>query len=200
MQQKTRNWPLILVLCCTLFPLGIWLMVKKILAEPYRLTANGKVVRTFGFVLIGMVAFLFLAPLTGAVSEEAAAIESETYVGAGVMLAGGVVAVWQGARLTQRGRRFTRYEAMIRTEGERSLARLAAGHTTEEIAAVDLQIMIDRGLLPGGYVDRKARRLVLPEAPAAPKRAVTCPHCGGVTHVAEGIAATCDYCGSPLTY
>lgn len=194
MQQLVFRWPVMIALCFLFFPVGIWLIVKRIQWEPRRQTANATILRNFGFVLLGMAAFAVVGLLTGA-----GALDVEGLLGLGIMLAGGVIAVQQGVRLLAQDRRFARYTAAITTEGERSLDRLAtASATTAEVAAADLQSMIRRGLLPDGYLDMNARRLVLPEAPAAPEKAVTCPHCGGVTHVAEGSAATCDYCGSPL--
>lgn len=217
MQKKSFSWGIIILLFILFFPVGIWMLVKKMTDEKYCYSKNGKSLKIFGWVLFGMGILYFIMGLTGELATE----DGSSAVGRTVLLVilfcgGGLFAVFKGKQFVDRGAKFGRYVAIVNAGSDTSLDNIAAAYpTTYDNAAADLQQMIDAGYFLNAYIDLDKRELVMPATrsikgavsnssgngmPADPKpRTVKCPNCGATNMIISGAINECEYCGSPLS-
>lgn len=226
MQKSSLPWGIVFFLLLFFWPVGIWLMVRKVRNEKLAYARNGRVVMNFGWVLVFLSVFCLFVGLSDGTTLPSGKSEIPGIIAMLIFMGGGGVAlVIKGKQLMRRGWKYDRYAALIFSGNNTSIDRLATefpapvGETAKTLRA-----MLDAGLFPPNtYLDFNARRIVIPgmypppqvvhtvtrqaqaSAPAPaparepPKpRAVKCPNCGATGTVLPGTVSECEYCGSPL--
>lgn len=216
MQKKSFSWGIIILLFILFFPVGIWMLVKKMSDEKYNYLKNGKALKTFGWVLFGFGIFYLIMGLAGELETE----DGSSVVGGIIIMlllfcGGGLCMVFKGKEFVKRGTKFSRYVAIVNASKNTLIDNIAAAYpTTYDSAASDLQKMIDIGYFQNAYIDLNQRELVMPVIQSTnytgnnaagqnlttdtKPRTVKCPNCGATNKLMSGAINECEYCGSPL--
>lgn len=65
MQKKSFSWAIIILMFFLFFPVGIYMLVKKMIDEKFNYIKNGNSLRVLGWILIGFAAIYLISGLTG---------------------------------------------------------------------------------------------------------------------------------------
>lgn len=201
MQKKPISWGLIALMFALFFPVGIFLLVKKLTGEKLNYLENGKALKIIGWVLIGAGMICVAAALSGEMKYDDGTVAVGGPVAAGLVYVGiGVSALLTALRYIKKGTKFQRYVTIVNATKELRVDRIAAAYPVAyEVAAEDLQDMLNAGYFMGAYLDLQKGMLVMPMArEQAPVRCVTCQCCGAANKLTAGAANVCEYCGMPL--
>lgn len=201
-EKKLPGWAVALLII--FYPVGlIYLLCKWLNRNKDAFTQKANTITVVGVVLLfcGVVYPIF--GLTGNVQSDD---PGEILFGIITMLivcfVGGIVLLVYGNQFRKLGRFYVKYVPAILEGGLESIDEIAAvAGVGYEVAADDLQKLINKGALPGRYIDHQERKLVWPSKPKEKepvKKATICPHCGGNNTVIIGQDTVCAYCDSPL--
>lgn len=194
---RGASWSVVILLLFVFFPVGIFLLVRKVTLEIDSYTKNGTVMQTLGGVLLALGLMYTFLGLTGALVDENGNSATAVVLGICVFGLGGLALLIQGVRYWRRGKIYTRYLTLIGMQHLRSLPAIAAAYPTSyEAVCRDLQGMLDRGFFRYGYLDLVRRELILPEyigGQAVSPQTLRCGSCG-----AWGSGTVCEYCGAAL--
>lgn len=204
MQKKSFSWGIIVLMFFLFFPVGIYMLVKKVTREKFKYAQNGKSLKTLGWVLLSLGAIYLIMAIT----------EETTMISAAFVFAGlGGLSLYKGSEYIKKGAKFNRYVAIVNSSSDTYIDNIAAVYTTSyEQAATDLQEMIDAGYFMNSYIDINRRELVMPKKAASTNinqnvpintvneksRTIKCPNCGATNTIVPGLKNECEYCGSPL--
>jgi len=199
--KKPTSWGWIIFWFILFWPVGLVLLIQRLSVDKSAALKSGKGVAIASYILMGMgVIYLIMA------------FEAPGLLAAAVIFGGGGFLVNWFARKTKRtGERYKKYIALVVNQSQTSIDNIASAvGVSYEVAAKDLQKMIDSGYFTGAYIDMAQREIILakiahpqvytPYTPShAPiqERVVTCGSCGANNRVA-GHIGECEYCGSPL--
>ena len=207
MQKKSFSWGLIVLMLFLFFPVGIFMIVKKVTSEKFNVVKNGKSLKTLGIVLFCFAGIYLIMSIT----------EDATMLTAFALFGGlGALSFIKGEQYIKKGTKYSRYVSIINANNDGSIDNIAAAYPTSyEQAVKDVQEMLDAGYFMNSYIDQNKRELVMPKPQNtirvevtnaggnasitdAQPRAVKCQNCGATNTVVPGRANECEYCGSPL--
>lgn len=214
MQKKSFSWGIIAVMFFLFFPIGIWMLVKKMTDEKFNYIKNGKSLRILAWILISFSVIYLIMGITGELETG----DGSSVVGGIILMlmifcGGGAFALYKAHSYITKGKKYKRYVSIINGSNDRRIGNIAAAYpTTYEKAAEDIQAMIDDGYFMNAYVDLNRRELIMPQksktgnatvnpSPAptdAQPTSVRCKNCGATNVVVAGAVNECEYCGSPL--
>ena len=211
MQKKSISWGNIILMFIIFFPIGIWLLVKKMTTETLDYIKNGKSLRLFGWVLI-IIAFMYIFMGIGGQFET----ESPSDIVSGIVVVlvifggTGLISLIKARSFIDKGKKYERYVYIVNSTDETSIDNIAAAYPTSyEQAVKDLQSMINDGYLREAHLDLNNREFIRKRkaAPANENQpsssnnqvtSVKCKNCGATNTVVPGTVNECEYCGSPL--
>ena len=125
-------------------------------------TAAGRGLMIAGGVVAGVFGLGLLSIISEIISYGWYSFYVEELFPVGGFFFGGLVCLYAGLRKRRQARRFKKYLAYIGKNTSISLAALSAAMgVKEKVICEDLQDMLDSGVLPMGYIDLAAGRLVL---------------------------------------
>ena len=187
-------WGLVIVGLILFWPLGLFLLFRKIRTDKTATLRNGKLVAGISYVLL-FFGFVYISlTITDGIG----------YIVPAILTAGG--GIWlnrisRGMKTT--GERYKKYISLVANQEQTSLDRISsATGIPYDTVVQDLQTMITLGYFHNAHIDRAAREIVLqaPPAPvhAAPARVVTCRSCGANNKLFAP-TGICEYCDSPLS-
>ena len=214
MQKKSFSWGIITLLLIFFFPVGIFMIVKKVTTEHFNYAKNGKTLKTLGWILLCFAAIYLLMFMTGdLVTEDGGSIVGPILVVIFLFGGGGILSLIKGNQYIKKGAKYNRYVSIINTSSDLFIDNIAAAYPTSfEEAAKDLQSMLDDGYFMNSYIDLNRRELIMPQkaitsntivnqqvAPTKSQpKSVKCQNCGATNTVVPGVVNECEYCGSPL--
>lgn len=216
-RRKTRSWGLIIFMFIIFFPVGIYMMVKKVTTEKHNCIKNGKALKVFGWSSFVMGTIFVMTVLDGSLKyEETGEVVSFSdifpviaffYIFSGVC-------ILKGRKYVKLGLKYERYSAIVNSGKIYSLEGIASAFPIDyKTACKDLQEMIDAGFFPFSYIDLERKMLITPETPSARKdsgkqdvsgmgsgkaKVIKCPNCGATNAVYSEAVAKCKYCDSLL--
>lgn len=214
MQKKSFSWGIIALMFFLFFPIGIWMLVKKMTDEKFNYIKNGKSLKILAWILIGFAVMYLIMGITGELETE----EGSSVVGGVIMMlvifgGGGAFALYKAHSYIKKGTKYNRYVSIINSSNDTLIDNIAAAYPTSfEQAAKDLQSMLDDGYFMNAYVDLNRRELIMPPKATTVNVAVNqntspshgqptsvkCKNCGATNTVVPGTVNECEYCGSPL--
>ena len=215
MQKKSSPWGIILLITCLFFPIGIYMIVKKVTSEKFNYVQNGRTLKVLGWVLLGFAMLYLILGLTGNLQAEDGSMGGVISV-IFIFGAGGLVCLYYGSVIMKRGLKYSRYVSIVVPGNNTYLDNIAAQYPTSyDKAVADLQAMIDAGYFMNSYIDLNRRELILPKVQAQPNyafhqppastnaayagpRTIQCPNCGAPNTLFIGAVKECEYCGSLL--
>jgi len=207
-EKKPVSWGLIIFFFIVFWPVGLFLLVKRLSVDKSATIKNGKSLTIFSYVLMGLGVIIFFSRVSGP-GDTGIAILSGLFPL--VMFVGGGFLLNRLARkTTQTGERYKKYIALIVNQNQTSIDHIAStAGVPYGIVLTDLQKMISLGYFPGAYIDLDrgeifSARIPQPQVFTQPgsfvqvqERVATCRSCGANNRVV-GQVGECDYCSSPL--
>lgn len=199
LKKKVKSWGLIFILMYFLFPVGIWMMVKKVTSERSRYLQNGKVLKYFAYVLLVMVPLSVIMEINGELQQ----INGAGVVGTAVILAlifgiSGMFTLKKGNYYMNRGKKYIDCISALTPQRSVSLDQVAAELKLPYHEVVsDFQEMIAMGVAGNVMLDMNVRQLVS-QVISKPLREVECPYCGAKAKLPVGTSGKCEYCDSLL--
>ena len=214
MQKKSFSWGIIALMFFLFFPIGIWMLVKKMTDEKFNYIKNGKSLKILAWILIGFAVMYLIMGITGELeTEDGSSVVGGVIVMLMIFRGGGAFALYKAHSYIKKGTKYNRYVAIINSSNDTLIDNIAAAYPTSfEQAAKDLQSMLDDGYFMNAYVDLNRRELIMPPKATTVNVAVDqntspsygqptsvkCKNCGATNTVVPGTANECEYCGSPL--
>jgi ribosomal protein S27E len=208
--ERTSVIVVIITLIC-FFPLGIYLLHRRLTEDKSELKRNGGTVKVFGWVLTGLgILYLILFSFNGT-EFDGFTVFLITFV---LIIFPGIITLRGARKMRVLGERYNRYYSIIK-RGVTSIPEIAKEvNIPGANAAKEISGMIDSYFLPGTYVDFTLGEVILQGSSNSINKSVVhnqtitqgrskpinCRSCGANSVVFEGITSTCDYCGSPLIY
>lgn len=216
--SKSTSWGFVIFVLIIFWPVGLYLVYKK-LNETRSLTLkDGKGFRTVGWIFI----VLEICVLIGYVNE--GYIDFLSILISLFFLGGpGALMFYISNLKKKKSAKLKRYIAMISNNYETSIDNIATAIPTDYDSAVnDLNKMIDKGFFENAYIDASARKIILPQNKLIQlvaqqqeyenallqskigqlnlklTKVVVCKSCGANNQVKEGQISRCEFCGSYL--
>ncbi len=200
------SWPVIILALCFFWPVGVFLIIKRVSTDRKTAMGAGKIIGILGIASYCIAALGLLVCISdGFASEDVVAI---LFFGAA-----GFALRKVAKKIKTEAENVKQYLAIIVNGNVRQLDTIAS--TTGKsynVVYKDVKKMIDKGYLKNAYIDEGMREVVLPgNAPApqnnvntatsnatpAQSKIVACPCCGA-NNTIYGDMGECEYCGSPL--
>ena len=198
--MTSSAWIAIIILMVTFWPVGIFLLWKRIQVDKKAQLSSGNTLSKIGIALI----VIGILGMIGSLDD------STSMAGAIFFLFCGIVLKMMGEKTRKQALRIKQYIALIINQRITSLDELSrATGNTYHVVCEDLNKIIEKGYLPGAYLNLSIRQIILPgqrppvyrqngPTPHMKTKVVTCKSCGAEIVVAEGTVRKCEYCGTPL--
>ena len=201
------SWPVIILALCFFWPVGLYLMIKRISLDKTSVVKNssGKGLKVTGIVLIVLGGFGIIGSFDP--------FDFGSLVIFIFFIAGGVVLMNKAKKIKAEGESIKQYLSIIVNGNVRQLDAIASTMgKSYDVVHKDIKNMIDKGFLKNAYIDESAREIVLPSSTPAPQtnvntatidtkpvqsKIVACSCCGA-NNTIYGDIGECEYCGSPL--
>lgn len=223
--KKSISWGSIILMFFLFFPVGIFMLVKKMTTEKLNYANNGKSLQRLGWVLFGIGCIYIFTGSSLDFQREDGRNTVEALIFLIILFNGsGLLCIFKGKKYFKLARKFNRYSSIVNANIDHSIDNIAAEYPIDyETACKDLQYMLDIGYFPDSYLDLGRRELVTPQKwqhiqskmmfyettaqtvqpkTVQPKtvqpRVVKCPNCGATNTLKPNAPNECEYCGSPL--
>lgn len=203
MQKKSASWVAITLWLIFFFPVGIFLIIKKVTNEKFSYIKNGKALKNLGIVLMCFGAIYLIMSITDDV-----AMLTAFFIFGGL----GVLSFVKGNQYIKKGNKYNRYVSIINANNTLIDNIAAAYPTSFEQATEDIQSMLDDGYFMNSYIDLNRRELIMPQRSVSVNvtvnqnttrtetqpTSVKCKNCGATNMLVPSTVNECEYCGSPL--
>ena len=216
---KSSSWAFIITMCILFWPVGFYLLYKKLLSDKSVVLKNSKTIKIVGIVFIALSIIYIIMGLTGELKDS----KGNAPVGIIIIVilffgCGGLFRIRTSKKMQIQGEKFKKYISIIINNNETSIDNIAAymNVSCEEVVN-DLKTMIDKGYFLNAYVDLGSREFVIRTREYEPinvngsssfnevqeekpkMKVVVCRNCGGNNTILEGEVSECEFCGSPLS-
>lgn len=216
---KSSSWAFIITMCILFWPVGFYLLYKKLSSDKSVVLKNSKTVKIVGIVFIALSIIYIIMGLTGELKDS----KGNAPVGIIIIVilffgCGGVFMIRTSKKMQLQGEKFKKYISIVINNNETSIDNIASAmNVSYEEAINDLKIMIDKGYFLNAYVDLGSREFVIRKKQYEPidvkknssvnevkeekpkMKVVVCKNCGGNNTILEGEISECEFCGSPLS-
>jgi hypothetical protein len=216
-QKKSTSWGVIILLLIIFWPVGLFLLYRKITGDKTEALKNSKIFNIFGWVFIAFaVIYLFMVITGNAKTEGGSSAVGSLMVAFVFFGGGGAFMIYTAKKMKVNAERLKKYIAIVINNNETYIDNIAAAvPSSYEQTTKDLQKMIDNGYFENAYIDVSKREIVLPNKNPVQThsisnipmnspvnepqiKAVVCRNCGANNKVVEGQVCECEYCGSVL--
>ena len=204
--KKTLSWGWIIFLLIIFWPVGLILLIRKIVTDKSALMSG----KTGALSVVG-----WILTVLGGITFLAFIIEPEPdtlgiTIFSLLFLIGGILLLIKASQTRKTAKKYKKYINIIVNHNEKSIDNIAAAvGVTYDTAIKDLKKMIDIGYLGGAFINQGNREIILKRhepiaqafvgGHAAPQMTtVSCSGCGANNVVTVGVITACEYCGSPV--
>lgn len=218
MKKKSTSWGIITLWLILFFPVGIFLIVKKMTGDKFSCIKNGKALRVLGYILLGFALIYLIMAFSGELKiDDGSSIVGGVIVAEIIFVGSGTLCVFKGMDYIKRGTKYNRYVSIINASNDLLIDNIAAAvPTTYDKAIEDIQSMLDAGFFMNAYLDLNKGELIMAKTDPQPNaiennksdesqgatndqpHSVKCPNCGATNTAVPGTKNECEYCGSPL--
>lgn len=205
------SWPVIILALIIFWPVGLFLLIKRVSLDKKVAMTVGKLVGGFGIAsyVIAILGFVVC------IGEGFDSTDVSMILFFGIA---GFVLRRVAKKIKTEAESVKQYLAIIVNGNVRQLDNIAATTgKSYDVVKADIQKMIKKGYLKNAYINENTREVVLPGAatavptaapvfanplqaatPAQPQaKIVACPCCGA-NNTIYGASGECEYCGSPI--
>ncbi|MCR5254318.1 MAG: hypothetical protein K6D96_00170 [Acetatifactor sp.] len=204
--KKSPSWVAIVLWFIFFWPVGVYLLIKKVTNDKSAAMHNSKVLLGIGIFFL-FCAFVMITQLFDSSSDTSSTLSGVLFYGAG---GGGLI--YAAKRLKDTGERYKKFIDIVINQRQTTIDNIASQMGLGYDETVNgLQKMIDKGYFNGAYIDQGNHEIVLLNISNnqpmvndhitnvnAQQRTVKCPNCGGNNIIYVGQVAECEFCGSPI--
>ena len=198
------SWPVIILALCIFWPVGIFLIIKRVSVDKKAAMGAGKLIGGIGIASYCIAGIGFIACLSDGFGSD----------DIGMILFFGI-AGFALQKVSQKIKKdaddVKKYLSIIVNGNEKQIDAIAASMgKSYDVAKTDIQQMINTGYLKNAYINEGTREIILPnnniqeqngtvgnDAANIATKIVACPCCGA-NNTIVGDMGECEYCGSPL--
>ena len=199
------SWSVIILALCIFWPIGIFLIIKRVSVDKKTAMGAGKLIGGIGIASYCIAGIGFLACLGDGFGSD----------DIGMILFFGI-AGFALQKVSQKIKReaedVKKYLSVIVNGNERQIDVIASSMgKSYDVAKNDIQKLISKGYLKNAYINEGTREVILPNnniqeqvgtttnatANNVTSKIVACPCCGA-NNTIIGDMGECEYCGSPL--
>lgn len=198
------SWPVIILALCIFWPVGIFLIIKRVSVDKKTAMGAGKLIGGIGIASYCIAGIGFIACLSDGFGSD----------DIGMILFFGI-AGFALQKVSQKIKReaedVKKYLSVIVNGNERQIDVIASSMgKSYDVAKNDIQKLINKGYLKNAYINEGTREIVLPNiiqeqsgemtnasSVNVETKIVACPCCGA-NNTVVGDMGECEYCGSPL--
>lgn len=201
------SWPVIILALCFFWPVGVFLIIKRVSKDRKAAMGAGKLIGGLGIASYCIAALGLLVCI------------SDGFTGEDVVMilffgAAGFALRKVSKKIKTEAENVKQYLSIIVNGNVRQLDTIASTTgRSYDVVHKDVKKMIDKGYLKNAYIDEGMREVVLPNSAPAPQnnvnvaaanaapvqsKIVACPCCGA-NNTIYGDTGECEYCGSGLT-
>lgn len=198
------SWPVIILALCIFWPVGIFLIIKRVSVDKKTAMGAGKLIGGIGIASYCIAGIGFIACLSDGFGSD----------DIGMILFFGI-AGFALQKVSQKIKReaedVKKYLSVIVNGNERQIDVIASSMgKSYDVAKNDIQKLINKGYLKNTYINEGTREIVLPNIIQEPSgdmtntssvnvetKIIACPCCGA-NNTVVGDMGECEYCGSPL--
>lgn len=198
------SWPVIILALCIFWPVGIFLIIKRVSVDKKTAMGAGKLIGGIGIASYCIAGIGFIACLSDGFGSD----------DIGMILFFGI-AGFALQKVSQKIKReaedVKKYLSVIVNGNERQIDVIASSMgKSYDVAKNDIQKLINKGYLKNAYINEGTREIVLPNIIQEPSgdmtntssvnvetKIIACPCCGA-NNTVVGDMGECEYCGSPL--
>lgn len=199
--------PVIVIITIIFWPVGIFLIWKRIDLDKKTALFSGAVITAVGW---GSLAIAIIGLLASSVGG----FEREDIVFILFFIIAGIALILLGRSTRKNAIKFKKYISIVINQQITSIDNIASVMSTNyDVCKKQLHKMIDKGYFNGAYIDEFAREIVLPKqyenvsskssmnnTPQSQEiQVVACRGCGANNKIAKGSVGECEFCGSPLS-
>lgn len=198
------SWPVIILALFIFWPVGIFLIIKRVSVDKKAAMSVGKLINIIGILSYCVAGIGILACLGDGFGSD----------DIGIILFFGIAGFALqrvSKKIKREAEEVKKYLSVIVNGNEKQIDVIASSMgKTYDVAKQDIQKLITKGYLKNAYINEGTREVVLPNiiqgqpgdmANTAPSsvetKIVTCPCCGA-NNTVMGETGECEYCGSPL--
>lgn len=200
------SWPVIILALCFFWPVGVFLIIKRVSTDRKTAMSAGKLIGGLGIASYCIAVLGLLVCI------------SDGFAGEDVVMilffgAAGFALRKLAKKIKTEAENVKQYLSIIVNGNVRQLDTIASTTgKSYDVVHKDVKKMIDKGYLKNAYIDEGMREVVLPNSGTAPQsnvnvaatnaapvqsKIVACPCCGA-NNTIYGNMGECEYCGSPL--
>lgn len=200
------SWPVIILALCFFWPVGVFLIIKRVSTDRKTAMSAGKLIGGLGIASYCIAALGLLVCI------------SDGFAGEDVVMilffgAAGFALRKVAKKIKTEAENVKQYLSIIVNGNVRQLDTIASTTgKSYDVVHKDVKKMIDKGYLKNAYIDEGMREVVLPNSGTATQsnvnvaatnaapvqsKIVACPCCGA-NNTIYGDMGECEYCGSPL--
>lgn len=208
---KKPSWVAIFIMLIIFWPIGLFLLWKRIQNEGKLNSINSFALKSLGWPM----AMIGLVGLAVSLDEGMDSMDSMDVAMILIFLGGGALLIYRGHYIKKQQLIAKKYLVLIQNQQITSLEELAraTNHSYEKVCT-ELNHLISKGYIKGAVINYSLKRIIFEydQAPVyrdpktmqkaqktAPVKAVTCKNCGATIMIAQGTTRKCEYCGSPIT-
>ena len=199
------SWPVIILALCIFWPVGIFLIIKRVSVDKKTAMGAGKLIGGIGIASYCIAGIGFIACLSDGFGSDDICM---------ILFFG--IAGFALQKVSQKIKReaedVKKYLSVIVNGNERQIDVIASSMgKSYDVAKNDIQKLISKGYLKNAYINEGTREVVLPSnniqeqvgtmtnttANNVTTKIVACPCCGA-NNTIMGDMGECEYCGSPL--
>lgn len=199
------SWPVIVLALCFFWPIGVFLIIKRVSIDRKTAMGAGKIIGGFGIASYCIAGIGLLACITDGFSSDDVLM---------ILFFGvaGVILQKVSKKIKREADEVKRYLSIIINNNVRQLDAIASSTGKNyDVVKSDIQKLIDKDYLKNAYINEGTREIVLPDATVrnsgtiqgsvssatvAPK-IVACKCCGA-NNTIMGEIGECEFCGAPL--
>jgi len=216
-----KHTPIIVIIIAMIFffPIGIYLIYKRMTDDKTEILKNSKTVKKLGWFLVFLGIVYAILYISGGFETESGEKVAEPLILMIVLFLGGGILTLRGSRKMRK--RGEVYEKCLRNvnSNQRDISSIANNLSIshEETEKV-LHEMINEGFFEDAHFDMINKKIVLPNssfndhyvriqykatnsshvADSPRIKVVECPNCGADIESTEGFVTECEYCGSRI--
>ena len=198
------SWPVIILALCIFWPVGIFLIIKRVSVDKKTAMGAGKLIGGIGIASYCIAGIGFIACLSDGFGSD----------DIGMILFFGIAGFALqkvSQKIKSEAEDVKKYLSVIVNGNERQIDVIASSMgKSYDVAKNDIQKLINKGYLKNAYINEGTREIVLPNIIQEPSgdmtntssvnvetKIIACPCCGA-NNIVVGDMGECEYCGSPL--
>lgn len=190
------SWPVVIILIILFWPIGLYLLWKRVTVDKQSSLNSGKIVLNFGYAFI----LISIMGIIVSISEGFGKDDIGTII---FFVLAGVSMILLGLNMKNTAKKYKKYISIIVNGGTSLIDKIAeASDINYDEVRADIDKMLEKGYFTGAYIDESTNEIILAENKNKIEKKtsiVTCRGCGANNTIVVGESSGCEFCGSPIS-